>query len=313
MLIVGDPHVKPDNISESEKLLDFIKIEAEKNSIKTIVFLGDLFHTHRLIRMEVERFWIKHVTELAKIAKVILIVGNHDQPGDDQNEQVMSALDVLKGIENAHVVDKPLVIEGISYFPHTASDPTFKNWVDQANTELLFCHQSFDGSQYENGFYAKDALPLESIAKFKKVICGHIHKTQEIGNLWFPGTPKWDTLSDANENKGIWIFNPDNLNKTFISTEQVCSKITSIEIKENEPIPEITKNSRTYVKLVGSSAWISKTAKDLKGKVRISSKPTDSRNMSNSNNIATLQSYADNYKFDNISKEEVLEYLEKLT
>lgn len=309
MLIVGDPHIKPDNLLESEKLLQFIKVKTIENSVKTVVFLGDLFHTHRLIRMEVERFWIKWATEIGEIAKVILIVGNHDQPGDDQNEQLMSALDVLKDIKNVIVVDKPMEIDGISYFPHTASDFKFKEWADKALTDLLFCHQSFDGSQYENGFYAKDSLPLDSISKFKKVICGHIHKSQELGNLWFPGTPKWDSLSDANEDKGIWLFNPKNLEKLFFSTENICSKIISIELKENDEIPLISNNSKTYIKLIGSSNWIAKTAKTLKGKAKISSKPTDTKFASDSKCLSSIQSYADSYKFDEVLKEEVLEYL----
>jgi DNA repair exonuclease SbcCD nuclease subunit len=310
MLIVGDPHIKPDNIPESEKLLQFVKTKALENSVKTVVFLGDLFHTHRLIRMEVERFWIKWATQIGEIAKVILIVGNHDQPGDDQNEQVMSALDVLKEIKNVTVVDKPMEVDGISYFPHTSSDSKFKEWAEKTKTDLLFCHQSFDGSQYENGFYAKDSLPLDSISKFKKVICGHIHKSQELGNLWFPGTPKWDSLSDANENKGIWLFDTSSLNKIFFSTEIVCSKIVSIELKENDDIPSILDNSRTYIKLIGSSSWIAKTAKVLKGKAKISSKPTDTKFSGDSKSLSSIRSYADSYKFDGVLKEEVLEYLD---
>lgn len=310
MLLVGDPHVKPDNLAESEKLLEFIETQAIELNEKKLVFLGDLFHTHRIIRMDVERFWIKWATRLGKIAEVVMLVGNHDQPGDDQNEGVMSALDVLKGIPNVTVVDRPMVIGTATYLPHTSSQERFAHWASETNTPYLFCHQTFDGSEFENGFYAKDGFPVDVVSNFSLVITGHIHKTQEFKNIWIPGTPRWDSVSDANQEKGIWLFDEKSQSKKLISTESVCSKIISIEIKEGDEIPVIQENTRTHVKLTGSSSWIAKTAKKFKNGVRVSSKPTDTRFSGESRQLSSLEAYAKQFKFENSNAEEVLSYLE---
>jgi DNA repair exonuclease SbcCD nuclease subunit len=313
MLILGDPHVRPDNIQESEKLLSFVESEALNRKEKTVVILGDLFHTHRVIRMEVQNFWIKWAKRLGQNFSVIAIVGNHDQPGDDQNEDRMSALDVLRNIPGFIVVDSPKIIEGITYLPHTASAEKFSHWVSEANSKILVCHQTFDGSQYENGFYAKDGLPLTLVEKFDLVIGGHIHKPQEYANVWLPGTARWDSISDANQNKGIWVFDTTSYAKTFISTSKVCSPIISLEIKEGEEIPDFEDSLKTHVKLIGSSAWIAKVSKALKGKVRISSKPTDSRASQENKELSTLEQYSKNFKFlGSITAEEVMRYVESL-
>lgn len=313
ILIVGDPHVRPDNLAESEKLLEYVESTAKQYSVQTIVFLGDLFHTHRVIRMEVQNFWIKWAKRLGKIAKVILMVGNHDQPGDDQSEGRMSALDVLKGIEGVQVVDSPSIVEGMTFLPHTADQERFAHWVSESNTPYLFCHQTFDGSQYENGFYAKDGLPLDYVKKFQQVISGHIHKGQEFGNVWYPGTARWDSISDANESKGLWLVELPGNSRKFLPTSEVCQPIVSIEIREGDEIPTFPFSVKAHIKLIGSSSWIANTAKSLKGKVRISAKPTDKKFSGDRSRLASLESYAETFKFDDgISAKDVVEYIEAI-
>lgn len=316
MLLVGDPHVKPDNIKESERLMEFVVNYAIRPDVNKVVILGDLFHTHRVIRMEVQNFWIKWAKEIAKFNSLILLVGNHDQPGDDQNESVMSALDILKGIPNVTIVDKPKIIDDVTYLPHTADHEKFAHWVSEANTKILTCHQTIDGSQYENGFYAKDGLPIDLFKKFELVISGHIHMHQEFANVWFPGTARWDSASDANEDKAIWLFDEQTKKRTKIPTDSVCSPIISLVLNEGEDVPNLEsfgEGARIYIKLVGASSWIGKMAKELKGKAKLSSKPTDTRFSGNTTQLSSLESYAESFKFEGTNKDEVLNFLRENT
>jgi hypothetical protein len=312
MLIIGDPHVRPDNLQESEKLLEFVEVEVARLGEKNILILGDLFHTHGVIRMEVQSFWMRWAERLGKKYNLVILHGNHDGKGDDQSEGVMSALDPLKGIFGVTIVDTPTILGDFTFLPYTASLDKFTHWVSEANTPFLVCHQTFDGGQYENGFYAKDGLPTSLVAKFKQVISGHIHKTQEFANIWYPGTPRWDSVSDANESKGLWTFSEYDHRRSFIPTDSVCSKIISIELSEGQDLPDIVPGTRTHVKLTGSSSWIAKTAKKLKGKARVSSKPTDARFSGEIKQLSSFESYANQFKFEGVSKEEVLDFLRGL-
>jgi hypothetical protein len=176
------------------------------------------------------------------------------------------------------------------------------------------CHQTFDGSQYENGFYSEGGINVALVSKFEQVISGHIHKTQKFANIFYPGTPRWDSISDANENKAIWLFSDDGSSEA-ISTREVCRPLLSIEVNEGEELPKIDAGARTHVKLVGSSAWIASVSKELKGAgVRISAKPTDTRFSADAKRLSSIDEYAKAFKFDDgLQAADVIEYIKGVT
>ncbi len=313
VLIVGDPHVKQDNLDESKRLMEFIVSTAKANGVNEIWVLGDLFHTHGIIRMDVQSFWMSWAKTLGATAPTTLLVGNHDQKGDDQSEGRMSALDSLKWAPGVRVVDSPTVLGKATFLPHTHDAKRFAHWVSEANTSILVVHQTFNGASYENGFYAKDGLDPKLVEGFDVVISGHIHKTQNIANIFYPGTARWDSISDANESKGIWLFNPENLEVKMVPTDTVCTPIVSVEVKEGDALPEIREGSKTHISLVGSSTWIAATAKKLKGKVRLSAKPTDTKFAANGQKLSSLEEYSNSFKFSSgILKDDVLKFLKDL-
>jgi DNA repair exonuclease SbcCD nuclease subunit len=312
-LLIGDPHVRPDNLQESTALIDFAVDRAKELRVDQIVVLGDLFHTHKVIRMDVLDFWTKAVKKLSDVAFTVLLVGNHDQAGDDQSEWKMSALDPLASIPNSLVVsDNWSDRNGATFIAHTASEEKFAKAVAAVNDKVLFCHQTFNGAAYENGFYAKDGFSLDLISKYQKVVSGHIHKHQEFANLVYPGTPRWDSISDANEKKGLWLM--DGLELSLIPTDEVCKPIVAFDVSEGDELPEIKDGVRAVVRLTGSSAWLADASKKLKGKARVSVKPTDKKfDSSDKNKIRSLEAYASHYKTKNGANiSDVLKYIGEL-
>lgn len=203
LLFVGDPHIHIGNLDVSKKFLD--KLEEITNDKKPDVVLlaGDLFHTHSIIRSEVMNLWIGYL-EKATIPHIAL-VGNHDQvsPGSP-----IHALTSLKKF--AKVVDKPYKMANILFLPYVHTSAEFEEMLKQrGDADALFCHQTFDGAQYENGFYAPDGFSLALVSGFKSVISGHIHKRQHVGNVWYPGTPFQHNFNDAGERKAVWLIDTD--------------------------------------------------------------------------------------------------------
>jgi len=271
-LIVGDPHAQPKNLAEMEKLVDFI---AEKAlGVDYIVLMGDQNHFHNVVYANVQNFWLKSLHKLGGVAKVIMLRGNHDQSSHQESSD--SSLEVFKGLPNVTVVDKPALIEKHLFIPYYHDLESFKKALSPA--EYLWMHQTVDGSQYEGGFYAPDGFPLDVFEPYKQVVSGHIHKAQKIGNVRYVGTPKWDTKSDANEEKGIYLWNSDTDVWTRWSTASILTPIherTWIE-KEEEPSDLKKLKGTVYLNLVGAGSWIASTSKKLKNKYRIVPKPTDS-------------------------------------
>jgi DNA repair exonuclease SbcCD nuclease subunit len=305
ILRVGDPHVKVSNLEDSRNLIDFVIQTAMERDVDIVEFLGDMFHTHAVVRIEVMNFWRKALADIAFTAgkKVICLVGNHDQPGSKEKEQEMNALDSLHNIsKDIFIMDKPMVNfdTKIGYIPYHSNEEEFfkaaHDLYEQGAINCLVAHQTFTGAQYENGFFSEDGIDPAK-APQTQIVSGHIHKTQQVGKCFYPGTPKWDTMADANQDKGIWIFEHDEhgfyRHTEFISTEHIVTPIVSYEVKEGDELPELNPNARNYVVLEGKSAWITKTKKKLKDLANIKVKPTDRITKVERENSETLEVYLD--------------------
>jgi len=323
ILRVGDPHVMVSNLKDSQKLMDFICKTAVDRDVNCIEFLGDLFHTHAVIRMEVIDFWKRAFEQIETLLYIEcrVLVGNHDQPGSKEKEQEMNALNIFKDKEGEWftIINEPMILKNIAYIPYMSSEEAFleasSDLYKKGATGLLVAHQTFTGATYENGFFSQEGIEPEKVSQ-DQIISGHIHKSQEIGKCLYPGTPKWDTMSDANQPKGIWIFEHDETGKyqgkEFISTKEIVTPITSYDVKEGDELPELNPDARNYIILEGKSAWITKTKKLFKDIAQIKVKPTDRISTVNKDNSATLETYLEK-EFEpivGVAKKDIKEFLE---
>lgn len=336
ILRVGDPHVMVSNLKDAESLMNFVIETALKEEVDVIEFLGDLFHTHAVLRVEVVDFWKKTFSKIKYAGanenmcggiECRVLVGNHDQPGSREKEQVMNALNIFEeqgenygGIR--YVINKPMIIGGIAYIPYMSDKNAFlkasAELYDQGATKLLVAHQTFTGATYENGFFAEDGIEPDLVSQ-DRIISGHIHKNQQIGKCDYPGTPKWDTMSDANEDKGIWIYehNEDGSvkSKNKLSTADVVSPIYKHVFEEGSDEPILKENARNYLELIGKTAWITKMKKKYKGKAQIKARPTDRKvSKIDKDNLLTIQDYIEKHFdiIDGVQKEDVKKYLERI-
>ena|ERR1700687_713717 len=287
VLRVGDPHVKVNNLEESEALLQFVLKLAIENNVDRIEILGDLFHTHAVLRLEVIKFWEKWLDRLSDYKETVVIEGNHDQTGDYST--TYSALTIFKRLnkKNLIIVTKPTIIGPIGYIPYMHDNEKFiqaANELANVEAKVLVVHQTLQGSKYESGFYASDGADSDRISeKILHIISGHIHSLQEFGRVHYPGTGRWDTVTDANQPKGLWIYSHNDttgrvIDRTFYSTERVCSPLYQLSYREGDPEPTIPEG-RVALELIGTSEWVAKEKQKFKGKVSIKSKITDSKKL----------------------------------
>jgi DNA repair exonuclease SbcCD nuclease subunit len=301
---VGDPHIRPNNIEESGRLMEFVEKTATETKADRIEILGDLFHTR-----------------LAKNFETIVLVGNHDMPGNIGSDS--HALTVFKKskYEKLKIIDKPIQIGFFGYMPYYHENSEFErdaNKLFHSGTSVLVCHGTFAGSQYDNGFYAPNGINPDGLP-FHTIISGHVHKEQIIANgkVDYPGTPKWDSASDANENKGIWYYEHDDITgkvlaRKCISTASICVPIVSFVWLEGETEPSIPLNSRATVELVGSSDWVSKKKNELKGKFNLKSKITDKKNKIERKSSNSLENFMMNMYDTKMDRDILLNYAKEL-
>jgi len=273
------------NLQESEALMNFVGNLAIMEKVHRIEILGDLYHTHAVVRLEVQAFWEKWLGKLSDRFDTVILVGNHDQSGDYSSDY--SALSIFERLNKNKltIISKPKILGPIGYIPYMHDNEKFiatANEMSQSEAKVLVVHQTLQGSKYESGFYAADGADSDKISdKITHIISGHIHSQQTFGRIDYPGTARWDSISDANQSKGVWIYTHDDttgavLGKQFTSTESVCSPLYQLSYREGEVEPKIPEG-RVTLELIGNSDWIAKEKEKFKGKVGIKTKITDAK------------------------------------
>lgn len=234
-LFVGDVHATAQELPDCQKLVDLILEKTDKETV--VVFLGDQYHTHATLRIEVIDFWTKALKSIKdKSFQVVLVVGNHDMP-HDSSQLVHSML--ANNTEDMLVVDRPLLWGAVGFMPYYHNPEKF---VDDANelgtfgAETLVCHQTFNGATYENGFYAKDGVEPDSLTA-THIISGHIHTPAQFSKVTYVGAPRWRTASDANIDRFLHLYDSDGDGKLTLAekipTGTHCRKILQATINED--------------------------------------------------------------------------------
>lgn len=320
ILRLGDPHAKRNNLEESERLLSFVEQKAIELGVDRIEILGDLFHTHAELNLFVLEFWDRWLDRLSAICETIVLVGNHDQSGNYNS--VHNSLAVFKRInrDNLKIVENTRM-EGVYGYVAYVHDKerfiTLANSLAESGATVLVCHQTIQGSKFDNGMYAPEGIDSTRISeKFIHIISGHIHGEQEFGRVIYPGTARWDTASDANKRKGIWLYTHDDAgtitNREFISTESVCVPIWGYEWKEGTDKPVIPDGYKATIELIGSSNWINSVKSDLKMKYSIKTNITDSKRIEKRETGKDLGYFVKNLFTTSLNKERLLRFMKEL-
>jgi DNA repair exonuclease SbcCD nuclease subunit len=312
-LLIGDVHCKKNNIPDIQKLFDYIEKIATEQTCTNIAFTGDIFDSHAILSLHVIDFYRKTMARLCSLGfKVIVIAGNHDQIGDDGTEWNVTSLATLKGINGLELITTPTEIDGWAYIPYTHSLEKFKQAVNElAGCDVCVNHQTFDGAIYDNGMYAPDGFPVEIVKNFKEVIVGHVHTQMEFANIKYVGSPSWNTLSDANKQKDLWVHDGNTM--IPFSMEGIVPKIVEIEITPDTENVQLDPFNKNYLILRGPSKWISKKAKEFEG-YKIVPKPTDSKIVRSEVKISSFNDFLANYtnKDKNIDTQLILDYIGQL-
>ncbi len=231
VLVVGDPHATADELDDCAKLVEYVIATAIECKADEVLFLGDLYHTHALMHVEVMSFWRRSFIEIVSEtdAEVVVLVGNHDMPGNESSSA--HALLAHADQEYVTVISSPFAVGGVAYVPYQSDGEKLVEHAKRLGGKTLVCHATFDGSMFENGFYAKDGVDSNLLPQ-EAVLSGHIHAPQSFGKVWYPGAPRWRTLSDANTKRAIWAVDFDDdgriLEKTPFSMGGVCREIAHV-------------------------------------------------------------------------------------
>lgn len=257
-LVVGDMHLKTNNVKETKILMDGIFENISEYEPNVIVFLGDTLDSFERIQMTLQTTAMKFFKECASIIyknsnfspEIYLLIGNHDRKHNQVFLTENHPFYGLKGtMKNLNIVDHPkdLYVGGkrIVFCPYVPEDrfmealDKLKKPIKDKHIDILFAHQDFD--------------KIKIGKEVKLVISGHIHDMKKDGKVFYPGTPYQHNFGEST-NKGIYIFElVDNgsLNKCKIPLNIPIKKTIEVTEEELEEL-DTTKLKNTRVILKGS-------------------------------------------------------------
>lgn len=178
------------------------------NDIRTVIFLGDLFHTST-ISAEVLEVAYNSFRLLAQDINLILLTGNHDQYS--KNGEIHS-LSFFKPF--AHVVDQAESLGRLDQehpmyaVPYTEDESNLvKLFNSVEKNSLVFLHQGVSGVPVNSkGFVLNETFKAGMITpQVKHVFAGHYHSHKKVNDtLTIPGSPLQLTWGDVGEKRG-WL------------------------------------------------------------------------------------------------------------
>ena len=215
-LFVGDLHATNANLDDTSIILDLVqKTLMEDKSINRIIFLGDIFHNHSVVKQEISHYLKRRLINMhsnVPNVKIYLMAGNHDGTSPHSVKENAVRL-IFEGLEAFNIIVVDQIESGYvsgPFFmvPFIGDNEQFIKTC-QANTDkILVCHQTVEGACYENRSLAPGGVKQELIPQHK-IISGHIHLQQSVGKVYYPGTPRALTSAEYNEDKGIHVYDPE--------------------------------------------------------------------------------------------------------
>lgn len=294
ILAIGDPHFKVSNVKDTAALHTESLTKVSRESPDFVVVLGDTLDRFENIHSSPLSRAVAWLSDLQKLTKVFLLLGNHDLKNNKQFCSEEHPFTALKNWPNLTVVDKPIstTIKGkiFSFVPYVepgrfieALDLLGDVWK---SSTCIFGHQEFYGC-HMGAMHSTDGdkwsvtLPM--------VITGHIHDYQILqDNIVYTGTPlqhgygdrsdKTITLLDIAED-GTIKHSRVYLNiprKLIIHLH--CSQVSTYEIKDSGDLKFVITGTAGEIKAIMKLPQIS-TWKELGYKVVFKNTPINPVNI----------------------------------
>jgi len=182
-----------------------------------LFILGDWFDNRQLLDIYVMNTSINIVMELAEILPVHFITGNHDIYKKYDTD--VNSIIAFKFIPNVTIYEKPLIITNgdskILILPWIADEKTEEEYTKNNLHDYIFAHTDISGFKYDNNRYIHKGVNFTEIKGIKKLFAGHIHKRQEFNQFIYIGSPYHTKRSDISNQKGVYMFNPENNKHIF--------------------------------------------------------------------------------------------------
>lgn len=264
-------------LMDFSKSLEFIATFVEKHKPDLILFAGDAYKD-RHPSPTYQQIFTKPLIRMAKIAPVVMVIGNHDTPASMGKA---NTLDIFSTIEHPNIF--------ISRVPEVLKIPIGKNrieiltlpWISKSSFDLknkidyvneirniindksyglnpkfpafFLGHASVEGAvlgSEQNVMLGSDiVVPLNALVekKFQYVALGHLHKFQKLNAnppIVYSGSIEKIDFGEEKEDKGFVWYDTETKKLDFIKTPARPFKTFQISIGKGDSQEKILKKIR---------------------------------------------------------------------
>lgn len=177
-----------------------------ENGIKHMVFLGDITESKDRIPGLIVNSFVDIVRDMSNNGITSYwLEGNHKPKwkGAGMLELVEDVnVHVFRNPCECKICDKNFLF--VPYHPESDGFSKAVNSFDLENIDSIFCHQEIKGSFFNNQRQSYDGYDPSNIDT--KIFAGHIHKPQDIGNVYIPGSISPVDEGEAGHKKRFLIY-----------------------------------------------------------------------------------------------------------
>lgn len=188
----------------------------EREGIKTIIHLGDVFDRRKYINYNTlkncREYFFDKTSDLG--IDVHMIAGNHDTFFKNTND--VNSLDLLlREYENiiTYSEAEEIIIDGktLLLVPWICSGNYEQTMevVKRSDAQAVFGHFEFAGFEMYRGHKNDHGMDTKSFDKFPIVCSGHFHHRSRSGNIVYLGNTYEFTWSDYNDPRGYHIYDTE--------------------------------------------------------------------------------------------------------
>ena len=203
--------------------------DLKKKKVDRIIMLGDFFDDRNYISVKILNIILNEI--IKNNITMIMLVGNHDALYKNTNR--VNAPELLFGkTKNIRIISEPeeITIDGepILFVPwiNKENQATAIQAIKDTTAKTCFGHFELTGFEMTNGIVCRAGIQPKLLKKFDRVITGHFHLKQTIGNVFYIGSFYQQTWTDFRDQKEYWLMDLKSkaMTKPVPSSRQLFQK-----------------------------------------------------------------------------------------
>lgn len=215
------------------------------NNISKVVIAGDINDLKNIVHYDAFLQFKKLIEQYNDKLEFIIISGNHDESASESSS---SAIELFSGLKNIKTVVKNDYEEGnVLFVPWNHHIKDKLKSLEKKKWDILISHFGLTEALLVSDLSIVSPISLRDLNKFKLVILGHYHRPQNIGHIWYVGSPIQLRRSEKNEEKRFIVFDSETLTVESIPITGY-RKYFEFIVDKNTNKEDIIKQANEYIK-----------------------------------------------------------------